>query len=311
MLKLSSKQALISFQDLGRKSQRHTGATVSGVADEYAYLTAQKLLNNQPNLAVLELTFGPAEFEVVTDCQIAITGASSELTINNQPATMWQVLNLFQGDRLALSPPRQGIYMYLAIKGGFKAKKYLTSASQTNTSLVTQGDVFVANDNDGATKLPPNNIVKYNYRQFYQSDNFAARFIPSPLWHQLSRAEQNALTASAFTVDVQSNKMAYRLTPEKSIALASSTVETSVATHTRKLSMPVTFGTIQLPNTDEWLVLMKEHQTIGGYPSIGTVISVDLFRLAQMRPLEKIHFVPTKVEQGQAQLQAFYQRFTS
>jgi allophanate hydrolase subunit 2 len=54
---------------------------------------------------------------------------------------------------------------------------------------------------------------------------------------------------------------------------------------------------------------MKERQTIGGYPILGTVMQVDLFRLSQKKPGEHVRFLPVTIEQAQAQLSAFYQRF--
>jgi antagonist of KipI len=51
---------------------------------------------------------------------------------------------------------------------------------------------------------------------------------------------------------------------------------------TALLSTAVTKGTLQLTPSGQIIVLMADHQTTGGYPRIGTVISVDLASLAQM-----------------------------
>lgn len=42
------------------------------------------------------------------------------------------------------------------------------------------------------------------------------------------------------------------------------------------LSSPVTFGTIQVPNGGQPIILMADRQTTGGYPRMGNIISVDL-----------------------------------
>ena len=42
------------------------------------------------------------------------------------------------------------------------------------------------------------------------------------------------------------------------------------------LSSPVTFGTIQVPNGGQPIILMADRQTTGGYPRLGNIISVDL-----------------------------------
>ncbi len=76
------------------------------------------------------------------------------------------------------------------------------------------------------------------------------------------------------------------------------------------LSKPVCFGTIQCPSDGQPIVLMKDRQTVGGYPVLGTVIQTDLFRLSQKRPGETVRFVPTTLAQAQAQLAAFREKFS-
>jgi len=50
------------------------------------------------------------------------------------------------------------------------------------------------------------------------------------------------------------------------------------------LSEAVTFGTIQIPPSGKPIVLMADRQTVGGYPKIAEVATVDLHLLAQLRP---------------------------
>ena len=56
------------------------------------------------------------------------------------------------------------------------------------------------------------------------------------------------------------------------------------------ISSGVTFGTIQLLPDGQLIVLMADHQTTGGYPRAGHVISADLPVLAQCNPGDKIKF---------------------
>jgi antagonist of KipI len=48
------------------------------------------------------------------------------------------------------------------------------------------------------------------------------------------------------------------------------------------LSSAVTMGTLQLLPNGQIIVLMADHQTIGGYANLGQIILVDLPRLAQL-----------------------------
>ena len=44
------------------------------------------------------------------------------------------------------------------------------------------------------------------------------------------------------------------------------------------------------------IILMADHQTTGGYPRVGHVITAHLSQLAQMRPGEKINFSETEIK---------------
>ena len=49
-------------------------------------------------------------------------------------------------------------------------------------------------------------------------------------------------------------------------------------------------GTIQVPRDGAPIVLLADCQTIGGYPKIAHVITVDLARAAQLQALDEIGF---------------------
>src|SRR5690606_30876998 len=66
------------------------------------------------------------------------------------------------------------------------------------------------------------------------------------------------------------------------------------------LSAPTCFGTIQVPNDGQPIVLMADRQTTGGYPRIGQVISVDLAQVAQRLPGQNLSFEVVTVEQAHA-----------
>ena len=64
------------------------------------------------------------------------------------------------------------------------------------------------------------------------------------------------------------------------------------------LSIPIAPGNVQIPADGQPIVLMRE-QTIGGYPCIATVLSCDLWRLAQAQPSATIRFIAVSLEEGQ------------
>jgi antagonist of KipI len=66
-----------------------------------------------------------------------------------------------------------------------------------------------------------------------------------------------------------------------------------------QLSEAVTYGTVQVPADGQPIILMADHQTIGGYPVIAQVARVDLPILAQARPGAKVTFERVTYEEAQ------------
>lgn len=74
----------------------------------------------------------------------------------------------------------------------------------------------------------------------------------------------------------------------------------------RVISEPVLMGTIQCPEGGSPVVLMADAQTVGGYPTVGTVATVDLPRLAQAAPSSTVSFQLTTEKEARARLLAAY-----
>ncbi|NQY63206.1 MAG: biotin-dependent carboxyltransferase [Alteromonadaceae bacterium] len=158
------------------------------------------------------------------------------------------------------------------------------------------------------------------YQDFAQNQLLVIRFIPGKLWSGISKTNQQQFCSTVYTVSANSNRMGYRLVNQagdfeicEHLSMSSMELEnTGKSTNTEKtakLSKPVNYGAIQIPENGQPIILMKERQTIGGYPVLGSVIQTDLFRLSQKRPGEQIRFEPISLERAQQQLLAFYRRF--
>ena len=66
--------------------------------------------------------------------------------------------------------------------------------------------------------------------------------------------------------------------------------------NTELVSLPVAPGTIQVPPDGLPIVLLADAQTIGGYPQVAHVITVDLPVMAQLRPGDQVRFVFVTLE---------------
>ena len=340
-LQVIKQNGFCSVQDLGRMSSQHLGFSAGGAADEYAFLFANYLLmlaetavntddpnkskikNHHHNSAQLEITLGQIIFKAAQNCTIAITGADCDVCINDKPVSNWQVYHVNTHDIIRFNQPKTGLHSYLAVAGGIQNKQWLGSRSQTSTekslgfnnkpvNRVKEGyniplstDCCVSNYD-----IKIDNFRKVQGKQalvpspFYNETllPLTLRFIPQKEWFSLTEMEQESFCEHLFTISSDSNRMGYRLSE------IPNNITTAISVNST-LSKPVTFGAIQLPSNNQPIVLMKERQTIGGYPVLGTVIQTDLFKLSQLRPGNKVQLLPASLQFAQQQLKSFHLKF--
>jgi len=336
-LEIISSNGHASIQDLGRLNAQHLGFSAGGAADEFAFLNANSLIATEQNLddktppqshcAAIEITLGQIAFKAHAACTIAITGADCQAKINDLLIDNWQCHNLKAGDVLDFSLPKTGLHSYIAVLGGFTCQvsqqPWLGSFSQTKNELalgftgaaLTVGSKLYfplaaqALFKSTPLVITPSNKAPTQPRLFYASHKLTLRFIASKLFLQMSLAQQQAFLTTEYVISPDSNRMGYRLKVKQQ---ASSTAKQKILSEPLRkqclLSMPVVYGMIQLPANEQPIVLMKERQTMGGYPVLGTVMQTDLFRLSQMRPGQQVSFTVISHQQAQQQLRAFYQK---
>jgi allophanate hydrolase subunit 2 len=75
------------------------------------------------------------------------------------------------------------------------------------------------------------------------------------------------------------------------------------------ISEGIAFGSVQIPKDGQPIVLLKERQTIGGYPKIGTVLPIDCFKLAQASIGSMVRFETIEIEEAQELMRTFYRDY--
>ena len=98
-----------------------------------------------------------------------------------------------------------------------------------------------------------------------------------------------AFEQASYRVNEKSDRMGYRLDGPAIQAKGKTDI----------ISDGIVFGSIQVPNDGKPIILMADHQTTGGYAKIGTVVSEDLPKLAQLMPGGKIRFSAVSVDEIQ------------
>lgn len=156
-----------------------------------------------------------------------------------------------------------------------------------------QGRVaYVAFSKKGVGQIKPKMELIETIEQFLFTST-PVRFIPGPAWKDLNTPSIEKLLGQPFRISMQSNRMGFPLDGPS----LSTTIQKSY------ISSAVTRGTMQLLPNGQIIVLMADHQTIGGYPNIGQIILVDLPRLAQTQHRMPIHFRLCNVSTAHEQYQ--------
>jgi biotin-dependent carboxylase-like uncharacterized protein len=283
---------LALVQDLGRHGHQSIGLTTGGPMDEVAFRWGNALLDNDPNCAQIEITFGMFTLEAQANTSIAITGADLGATLNDKSIPPWQTYAIKKGDILAFHQPVWGLRAYLAVKGGVLCEPTLGSVATVMREkiggLTSKGD-----------KLKKGDSLSYHTSHDHQQravprlaiPNYGNKEIPVILGYQyqsFSSLERANFFSSDYTVSSNSDRMGYRLEGK--------------AVHTELkgiISEGIAYGAIQIPKDGQPIVLLRDRQTIGGYPKMGCVTRVGGGILAQQKPGDIIQFTPITVDQAE------------
>lgn len=289
--------AYTTVQDKGRYGYQQMGIPVSGALDSFAFKVANLLVQNPENRAVLEITFMGPCLEVLINADIAVTGAEMEITLNDRPVEGWKSLRVAPGDILNIIQAKSGCCAYLAITRGISVPEIMGSRSTYASGKI--GGFY-------GRQLKPGDIIKScrgslldKPRQFaiamramiprYPS-KIVLRAIPGPQDNYFHEG-MIEFFQSEFNVSPDANRMGYRL--------QGPAIKNREEMPKSIISEPSVPGGIQIPADGQPIILLAE-QTVGGYSKIATVISSDLWKVAQAIPGDTIRFEQVTLETAHA-----------
>ncbi|MFK8046011.1 MAG: biotin-dependent carboxyltransferase family protein [Crocinitomicaceae bacterium] len=245
-----------SIQDLGRFGYRKYGVPVSGAMDQNSAKLANQILGNSENAALLEVTLIGPTLTFTEACEIAITGAEFEPTLNDSVLQNNAVISIEKGSILKFGAAKKGMRAYLAIASGFDSEMVMGSASfysnLTKQSHLKKGDrLFFRKE----AKLLN---IKTDFNEVMPTvlDHPIINVFKGPEFDLLLSDMQDKLLNSAFTVSNQSNRMGCRLIGEYTLSAQ------------EIITAPVLPGTVQLTPSGQLIILGRDAQTTGGYARV-------------------------------------------
>jgi biotin-dependent carboxylase-like uncharacterized protein len=273
-----------TFQDKGRNNLYHIGIPFSGAMDNRNFLLANKLVGNKLDSPVIEFAYqGPLLKFNGDKITITVTGdVIFKLNKKNNEieGRCYETYQLENGDEINILSTNKSVYGYLAISGEIDLKFQWGSCS-----INTKANIG-SNDGKKLTNEQKINIHKINLNQKDKKINYLnskienIRVIKGTNFDYFSEEGKKIFFEKEFIVSKLSDRMGMRLEGPK--------IENIVNTNIK--SEGLLKGVIQVPADGNPIIMLSDHGTIGGYPKIGVVASVDYDRLVQISPGSKIKF---------------------
>ncbi|PWE69683.1 KipI antagonist [Bacillus cereus] len=296
-----------TVQDLGRSYYQQFGVPVGGAMDKNALRLINMLVGNEENETGLEMTILGPKLLIKKTTLLAIGGVDMEPLLNGERIPLWRPILAEEGSMLCFGKVKNGCRAYVTFAGGIHIEGTLGSKSTyiraaiggIEGRMLKKGDCFqigtyseMANrfiqdlqkDERIKTKWVISNSVLPKYKKHPK-----LRVIADFEYDQFTEESRKAFFTKEYKVSNYADRMGYRVEGEVLNRIEEKEI----------LSSPVTFGTIQVPNGGQPIILMADRQTTGGYPRMGNIISVDLPLLAQLKPGDYVSFEKITLEEAE------------
>lgn len=287
---------LTSVQDLGRQGFRQSGVSPGGALDPHAFRVANLLVGNDESAAGLEITLGGARLRFAGHRLIAWCGGDFDVRFGPKSIPPGHVALIDASDALTIDRPRLGCRCWLAISGGVDVAPVLGSRSTDLRAgfggfkgrALRDGDEVSLGENSRSVKILIEKLSKEKIAGWKPPHDWSSpakrepilRFTRGFNWNAFGASTLERFASESFVVSPDSDRMGVRFEkPEFKRNDGSDLLSEAVAP-----------GTVQVPPEGKPILLLNDCQTIGGYPKIAHVATVDLSIAAQLRAGNAVRF---------------------
>ena len=295
---------LTTIQDQGRQGYYHLGIPPSGAMDQISFKSANLLLGNPENAAVLECALIGPELYFSVDSYIAVTGADMQPKIEGVLQEMNQVLSISAGQTLSFGFAKSGARAYLAIAGGINVPIVLGSRSTyvlgslggLNGRALKIGDKFELGE--PTQKITVGRKLDAQLCTPHQKE-YVLRMIPGIYDHRVYDESIEQFLTDTWKVGSEADRIGYRFKGGTPLAYKQREQPFGAGDDPSNIvdaCYPI--GSIQVPSGKEPIVLHRDAVSGGGYMMIGAVISADMDLIGQMPPNTQVKFERVSLEQA-------------
>ncbi|MGL5312626.1 MAG: biotin-dependent carboxyltransferase family protein [Peptostreptococcaceae bacterium] len=285
-----------TIQDYGRIGYQEAGFSVCGAMDKRSLTIANLLVGNREDEACIEATLIGPKIEFTDINIIAITGGNLNPKINGKYVNMYEAIIVKRGDILSFTNAVSGARAYIAFAGGLDIENTMGSKS-TNVKCNIggyRGRNLKSGDCIGFIS-PKDYLPNFASRKLeikenkMNEKNISLRVILGPQEDAFTKEGIETFFNSTYEVTKDFDRMGCRLDGPEIEHKESADI----------ISDGIVLGSIQIPSHKKPIIMLTDRQTTGGYTKIGTVITIDIPKLAQAKVGDEIKFELINIEKAQ------------
>lgn len=298
-IEIRTAGTMTTIQDFpGRVGYWKVGIPPSGPMDNYSFRQANLLIGNDEGLPGLEFTNDGAMMIFHQDSIIALTGAEMKSTLNGEPIPFGKPVFIPSGSQVRIGRlTGAGARSYMAVKHGIKVTPYLGSCSTFTLGKFggQSGRALRAGDVVHFTPSSPSDweqVKNNNCRINPFSKNWQLSVLYGPHGHPdfFTPEGIEEIFQAEWEVHYNSARTGIRLIGPKPKWAREDGGEAGLHPsniHDNAYAVGAVDFTGDMP-----VILGVDGPSLGGFVCPMTIIAADLWKMGQLRPGDKVKFLP-------------------
>jgi len=304
-VKVLNPGLLTTIQDLGRPGYFHLGIPMGGGMDRLSLRTANLLVGNPEDAAVLETVFMGPQLEFEQDATVAVTGADIPPRVDGEAKESWTSFKVKAGQTLTFDYLKEGARAYIAISGGVDTPLYLGSRSTypigalggIDGRALAVGDQIPIGEGSGAEE---GRHIPAAMRRLPGAPA-ELRVLPGLYWRLITEEAGRNFFEDVWSVAPEADRMGVRFRGGRALSFKEREQPFGAGSDPSNIvDGCYSYGSIQVPGGTEPIVLHRDAVSGGGYFTLGAVISADMDLIGQLQPHTPTQFVAVDMEQALA-----------
>ncbi|MEM6625634.1 MAG: biotin-dependent carboxyltransferase family protein [Pseudomonadota bacterium] len=280
-LRIDQCGPLTSLQDRGRIGYSRYGVSQSGPMDRASFALLNAALGNPAYAAAIETSIGGLKLTCLGgSLTMGVFGGAFDVRADTMRLPSNAVFTLETGTQLQIRPGAWGSWCYIGFRGIPHTSSWLGSRA-VYTPAEVRGRPFRPGDEltvRNAQATPGLDRGFELSEALFRQDRL--RLVVGPQERFFAAKALEALVSEPFKLTPDYDRMGVRLSGPK----------LEIGSELDMPSEPIVRGSLQVPGHGDPICLLADHQTTGGYPKIGVLISADQDAMVQKRIGDKVRF---------------------